>query len=170
MLQEFEFDIFHRPGVQHAVANYLSLLKSGEAGDGVQDEFPDAELFQITTEPATDSIVSEEDKWLTDMHQFLSTGLPPDKMDRDERKRVAVRSPHFCLIGDTFYHKGAEQIWRRAVRRDEKETILREAHCGIVGGHYAEDVKARKIWQSGLWWPTSLKDAVRYSKDCDLCQ
>ena len=76
LLQEFEFDIFHRLGVQHVVADYLSHLESGEAGDGVRDDFPDAELFRITTEPTTDSTVAEEDKWLTDMHQFLSTGLP----------------------------------------------------------------------------------------------
>ena len=69
--------------------------------------------------------MAEEERWLTDMHQFLSTGLPPDKMDRDEQKRVAVRSRHFCLIGDTLYHKGADGIWWRAVRSDEKETILR---------------------------------------------
>ena len=94
----------------------------------MQDEFPDAELFRITTEPATKSTVFEEDRWLTDMHQFLSTGLPPDKMDRDERNRVAVRRRQFCLIGDTLYHKGADSIWQRVVRSDEKETILREAH------------------------------------------
>ena len=80
-MQEFEFDIFHRPGVEHAVADYLSRLESGEAGDGVRDEFPDAELFRITTELATNPTVAKEDKWLTDMHQFLSIGLPPDKMD-----------------------------------------------------------------------------------------
>ena len=102
---------------------------------------------------------------MTDIHQYLSTGLPPDKMDRDERKRLAVRSRHFCLIGDTLYHKGADGIWRRAVRSDEKETILREAHYGITGGHYVEDATTRKIWQSGLWWPTTLKDVVRYNKN-----
>ena len=84
LLQEFEIDIFHQPGIQHAVADYLSHLESGEAGDGIRDEFPDTELFRITTEPANDSTVAEKDKWLTDMHQFLSTRLPPDKMDRDE--------------------------------------------------------------------------------------
>ena len=36
LLQEFEFDILHRPGVQHAIADYLSHLYSGE------DDFPDA--------------------------------------------------------------------------------------------------------------------------------
>ena len=32
LLQEFEFNIVHRLGVQHAVADYLSWLESGEKG------------------------------------------------------------------------------------------------------------------------------------------
>ena len=100
------------------------------------------------------------------MHQFWSTELPPNKMDQDERKRLAVRSRHFCLIGDTLYHKGADERYE-AMRRKRS---LFEAHCGIAGGHYAGDATTRKIWQSGLWWPTTLKDAVRYNKECDLCQ
>jgi hypothetical protein len=41
LLQEYEFDIVHRPGVQHAVADYLSRLESGEARTGMTDDFPD---------------------------------------------------------------------------------------------------------------------------------
>ena len=48
--------------------------------------------------------------------------------------------------------------------------MLREAHCGMAGGHYAGDVTARKIWQAGLWWLTTQKDAYKYCKQCDLCQ
>ena len=59
------------------MADYLSRLASGEAGDRVRDEFPEAELLRVTAEPATDSTVVEEDTWLTDMHQFLSTRVPP---------------------------------------------------------------------------------------------
>ena len=140
LLQEFKFDIFHQPGVQHVVADYLCRLESEEAGNGVQDEFTDAELFRITTEPATNATVAEEDKWLAYMHQFLSTGLPPDKMDRDEQKRVVVRSRHFCLIGDTLYHKMGDGIWRRAVQSDEKETILRQIFCTNA---YGVDMAAR---------------------------
>ena len=47
LLQEFEFDIFHRLGLQHAVADYLSPPKTGEPGIGVQDDFPDTQLFRI---------------------------------------------------------------------------------------------------------------------------
>ena len=153
LLQEFEIDIFHRPGVQHVVADYLSRLESGEAANGVQDEFPDVELFRITTDPATDATAANEDKWLTKMHQFLSTEVPSENMDRDERKRVAVKSRHFSLVGDTLYHKGADDIWRRTVQSGEKDLILREAHCGIAGGHYAGEA-------------TALKDMAYYSKRC----
>mgnify|MGYP000653885625 CR=1 FL=1 len=50
LFQEFEFDMQHRPGVQHVVANYLSRLESDEVGDGVRDEFPNAELFRLIVE------------------------------------------------------------------------------------------------------------------------
>ena len=58
--------------------DYLSRLEFGEARDGVRDKFPNAELFRVTTELATDSTVAEENKCLTDIHQYLSTGVPPD--------------------------------------------------------------------------------------------
>ena len=51
LLQEFEFDIIRRPGVQHAVTNYLSRLESGEEGTRVKDDFPDGQLFRVETPP-----------------------------------------------------------------------------------------------------------------------
>ena len=77
LLQELKFDVYYRPGVQHAVADYLSRLQSSEAGDVVRDEFLDADLFKVTVEMAVDEIVVGEDKWLMDMNQFLSSRLPP---------------------------------------------------------------------------------------------
>ena len=76
LLQELEFKIYHRSGVQHAVADYLSRLESEEARDGVRYEFPDAKLFKVTMETTVDEIVAGKDKWLTDMYPFLSSGLP----------------------------------------------------------------------------------------------
>ena len=49
LLQKFEFDILHRLGVQHVVADYLSQLEWGEAGTGVKDDFPDGQLFWVDT-------------------------------------------------------------------------------------------------------------------------
>ena len=120
LLQEFEFEIYHRPGVP----DYLSRLESGAAGDGVRDEFLDAQLFRVIAENMVDETVADEDKWLTNIHHFLSSGLPPKDLNRDERKRLVVKSRHFCLLQDTLFHKGADGIWRRAVQIDEKDAIL----------------------------------------------
>ena len=41
--------------------------------------------------------------------------------------------------GWTLYHDGVDGIWRRAIHQFKKPTILRGAHCGIAGGHYAKE-------------------------------
>jgi hypothetical protein len=40
----------------------------------------------------------------------------------------------------------------------------------VAGGHYVGEVTARKVWQSGLWWPMVLRDAHLFAKECDVCQ
>ena len=48
MLQEFDFDIQHRPGTQHVVADYLSLTKNGYTASEGDDDFPDGGILHIT--------------------------------------------------------------------------------------------------------------------------
>ena len=45
LLQEFDFTIQHRPGAQHAVADFLSRLDNGEKIEKDDDDFPDAEIW-----------------------------------------------------------------------------------------------------------------------------
>ena len=41
LLQEFDFEIQHRPGTQHAVADYLSRIENGDKAIEGDDNFPD---------------------------------------------------------------------------------------------------------------------------------
>ena len=86
LLQEFEFDIVHRPGAQHGVVDYLSRLESGEAPTGVMDDFPDEGVLRTMAEPGEEE---DPDKWMVDMEFFLSNGIPLMEMGR-ERKRLGV--------------------------------------------------------------------------------
>ena len=110
------------------------------------------------------------DQWLMEMTYFLSMGLPPSQLRTDEKKRLAVQSQNFGLVEVVLYHKGSDCIWRRGIWQDEKNAVLWETHCSTTGRHYVGDVKARKVWQGGLWLPTTQKDAHIYYKECDLCQ
>ena len=55
LLQEFDVQIHHWPGVQHAVADYFSHLESGEPADSTYDDLPDAGLFTLTMVPTPDA-------------------------------------------------------------------------------------------------------------------
>jgi hypothetical protein len=145
LLQEYEFDIVHRLGAQHAMADYLSRLESREAPAGVANDFLDAGVMTLKPETGPRD---DPEKWLTDIIYFLSHGVPLEELSKAERKRLGVRSRAFSLMNDNLYHKSADGVWRRVVRKDEEEDVLRECHSGVAGGHYAGDVMARKVWQS----------------------
>ena len=72
LLQEFDFHIQHRPGVQSVVADYLSRLESGEPTDSTYDDLPDTGLFNLAIVPD-----ENENEWIMEVTHFLSTGLPP---------------------------------------------------------------------------------------------
>ena len=123
-MQEFEFDIQHRSGTQHVVADYLSRLENGADAVNGDDDFPDGAILHVEAEDPERTHAPHEDKWLMEMSTFLSTGLPPPRMQKDEKKRLVVRSRNFCLLQETLYHKGSDRIWRRCIRSDEKKAIL----------------------------------------------
>ena len=83
---------------------------------------------------------------------------------------IASRLTNRKNFSGSLVDGGSDKIWRRGIRPDEKEAVLREAHYGTTGAHYAGDVTTRKVLQAGLWWLTTQKDAYEYCKQCDLCQ
>ena len=66
--------------MQHAIADYLSRLESGEEGTVVKYDFPDAQLFRVETVQSQDMNDDMEESWITKMIIFLTTGLPPEQL------------------------------------------------------------------------------------------
>nr|GEZ26358.1 reverse transcriptase domain-containing protein [Tanacetum cinerariifolium] len=48
--------------------------------------------------------------------------------------------------------------------------ILNACHSGPTGGHYKANYTAKKVFDSGFYWPTIYKDAFELVKRCDSCQ
>ncbi|GKA92984.1 reverse transcriptase domain-containing protein [Tanacetum coccineum] len=61
-------------------------------------------------------------------------------------------------------------IVRRCVVGKELHEILEHCHTGPTGGHYGADITARKVFESGFYWPTIFKDSAMYVRECDACQ
>ncbi|GJY85583.1 reverse transcriptase domain-containing protein [Tanacetum coccineum] len=48
--------------------------------------------------------------------------------------------------------------------------ILTACHSESIGGHYGANYTAKKVFDSGFYWPTIYKDAHELVKNCDSCQ
>nr|GEX17498.1 reverse transcriptase domain-containing protein [Tanacetum cinerariifolium] len=48
--------------------------------------------------------------------------------------------------------------------------ILNACHSGPTGGHYGANYIAKKVFDSGFYWPTIYKDAFELVKRCDSCK
>ncbi|GJT43839.1 reverse transcriptase domain-containing protein [Tanacetum coccineum] len=62
------------------------------------------------------------------------------------------------------------QVIRRCVSSQEVIDILTACHSGPTGGHYGANYTAKKVFDSGFYWPTIYKDAHELVKNCDSCQ
>ncbi|GKE45218.1 hypothetical protein Tco_1472502 [Tanacetum coccineum] len=48
---------------------------------------------------------------------------------------------------------------QRCVAGQEAVDILTACHSGPIGGHYGANYTAKKVFDSGFYWPTIYKDA-----------
>nr|GEZ22951.1 hypothetical protein [Tanacetum cinerariifolium] len=67
-------------------------------------------------------------------------------------------------------HQDPNQIIRRCVAGQEAIDILKACHSGPTGGHYGANYTAKKVFDSGFYWPTIYKDAFELVKHYDSCQ
>nr|GFC98072.1 reverse transcriptase domain-containing protein [Tanacetum cinerariifolium] len=61
-------------------------------------------------------------------------------------------------------------IIRRCVAGKEAIDILNACHSGPTEGHYGASYTAKKVFDSGFYWPSIYKDAFEIVKHCDSCQ
>nr|GFC90418.1 DNA-directed DNA polymerase [Tanacetum cinerariifolium] len=60
-------------------------------------------------------------------------------------------------------------IWR-CVHGKEAFDILNACHNRPTRGHHGANLTAKKVFDSGFFWPTIYKDAHEFVKNCDSCQ
>ncbi|GJV12770.1 reverse transcriptase domain-containing protein [Tanacetum coccineum] len=64
----------------------------------------------------------------------------------------------------------ADQVIRRCVYGQEAIDILTACHNGPTGGHHGANYTAKKVFDSGFYWPTIYRDAHDLVTRCDACQ
>ena len=52
---------------------------------------------------------------------------------------------------------------------DEQGGLIDKCHASPYGGHFAGEIIAQKILQSGFYYPTLFRDCSKWVKHCDRC-
>nr|GEU57983.1 reverse transcriptase domain-containing protein [Tanacetum cinerariifolium] len=63
-----------------------------------------------------------------------------------------------------------DQVIQRCVYGQEAIDILKACYNGPIGGHHGPNYTAKKVFDSGFYWPTIYRDAHDLVKYCKACQ
>ncbi|GJY92996.1 reverse transcriptase domain-containing protein [Tanacetum coccineum] len=81
-----------------------------------------------------------------------------------EKKEINETFPLETLRMLTFH------VIRRCVHGQEAVDILTACHNRPTEGHHGANYTAKKVFDSGFYWPTIYRDAHDMVKSCDSCQ
>ncbi|GJW88641.1 reverse transcriptase domain-containing protein [Tanacetum coccineum] len=151
LLQEFDIEIKDRKGTENVAADHLSRIENDKSSDDseVDDNFPGETLMEINT---------KDEPWL------------PKGMAYQQKNKFFSDLKHYFWEEPYPFKVCSNGMIIRCVSGPETQTILNQCHHGPTGGHYGPNVTAKKVLDSGFYWPTIIKQAHTLVQLCEACQ
>ncbi|GJX15334.1 reverse transcriptase domain-containing protein [Tanacetum coccineum] len=152
LLQEFDIEIKDRKGTENVAADHLSRIENDESSDDseVDDNFPRETLMEINT---------KDEPWFADFANYLVADIIPKGMTYQQKNKFFSDLKHYFWEEPYLFKVCSDGMIRRCVSGPETRTILDQCHHGPTGGHYGPNVTAKKVLDSGFYWPTIIKEA-----------
>ncbi|GJY83634.1 reverse transcriptase domain-containing protein [Tanacetum coccineum] len=168
LLQEFTIKIKDKKGSENLAADHLSRLENPELEeldeDAIRDSFLDEHLMVINIKEA------ETDPWYADYANLLVSKIVLQYLTFHLRKKFLADVKKYIWDDPYLFKSCPDEIVRRCIFGKESHEILKHCHTGPTGGHFGADITARKVFESGFYWPTIFKYSATYVQECDACQ
>jgi len=196
IMQDYSFDVIHRPGVSHTNADALSRrpcpLKACVCKQANLDGELTSESVCTTTLSSLDhdaihnqpdSLQTLQSAQETDEDISVILRLMKQFSDKPSWEEVAMCSHdvqvlwsqwsrlrvHLGVLQRSFVlTNGKDVIWQTVIPRSMRKEFLAEAHGGMTGGHLAKKRTATTI-QARAYWPSWTTDLDLYLKQCPAC-
>nr|GEV34682.1 reverse transcriptase domain-containing protein [Tanacetum cinerariifolium] len=163
LLQEFDIEIKDRKGTKYVAADHFSQIKNDEISDDseVDDNFPGETLMEINI---------KDDTWFADFANYLVGDVIPKGMTYQQKNKFFFDLKHYFWEEPYLFKVCSDGMIKRCISRPETQTILDQCQHGPTGGHYRQNVTAKKVLDSGFYWPTIIKEAHTIVRLCEACQ
>ncbi|GJS43016.1 reverse transcriptase domain-containing protein [Tanacetum coccineum] len=130
----------------------------------------EAQIHYTTTEKTLVRYASESTPWFADYANFHAGNFIIKGMTTQQKKKFFKDVKHYFWDDPYLFRICADQIIRRCVHGQEAIDILKACHEGPTGSHHSANLTARKVFDTGFFWPTIYRDAHTLIKSCDRCQ
>ncbi|CAM8951091.1 unnamed protein product [Rhodiola kirilowii] len=160
LLQEFDVEIRDKKGIENTVADHLSRIIREEEEGHITESFLDEHLYAVSTKVP----------WYAQIVNYLAGGTFPPSFTTAQCMKLRHDARHYLWDDPYLWKIGVDQMLRRCIPDSEIAFVISFCHEFACGGHFGPKRTARKILDSGFFWPSVFRDAYEKSKKCDRCQ
>ncbi|GJX36399.1 reverse transcriptase domain-containing protein [Tanacetum coccineum] len=97
--------------------------------------------------------------WFADFANYHARNFIVKGMSSQQKNKFFKDVKHYFWDDAYLYKICADQVIRRCVAGQEAIDILKACHSGPTGGYYGANYTAKKVFDSGFYWPTIYRDA-----------
>nr|GEU99547.1 reverse transcriptase domain-containing protein [Tanacetum cinerariifolium] len=142
LLQEFDIIVRDKKRAENLAADHLSRLE----------------------EPSSNT------PWFTNIANYHARNFVVKGMSSQQKNKFFKDVKHYFWDDPFLLKICADQVIRRCVHGQEAVDILKACHNRPIGGQHGPNYTAKKVFDSGFYWPTIYRDAHDLVKSCGACQ
>ncbi|GJW85803.1 reverse transcriptase domain-containing protein [Tanacetum coccineum] len=165
---EFDVIIRDKKGAENLAADHLSRLENPHQSDPEKKEI--TKTFPLETLGMVTFRGDSNTPWFADIANYHAGNFIVKGMSSQQKKKFFKDVKHYFWDDPYLFRICADQVIRRCVYGQEAVDILTACHNGPTGGHHGANYTAKKVFDSGFYWPTIYRDAHDLVTRCDACQ
>lgn len=140
-LQQFSFDVIHRPGKSHTVPDALSRATV------------ELNILEITGKHKSD--------WYNARVEDITS-------NKNKSNNWTVKNGLLYKKIKMKQYPNAENLWKLYIPETLRAEVLSACHDNPKAGHFGIRKTLYRI-KKDFFWPNMLKDVKRYVNNCELC-
>ncbi|GKF02754.1 reverse transcriptase domain-containing protein [Tanacetum coccineum] len=107
--------------------------------------------------------------WFANIANYHVGNFVVKGMSSQQKKKFFKDVKHYFWDDPYLFRIFADQMIRRCVHSQDAVDILTACHNRPTRGHHGENYTAKKVFDSGFYWPTIYRDAHDLVTRCDAC-
>ncbi|GJY52777.1 reverse transcriptase domain-containing protein [Tanacetum coccineum] len=142
---------------ENLAADHLSRLENPHQGDLEKKEI--TKTFPLETLEMISFHGDSSTPWFADIANYHAGNFIVKGMSFQQKKKFFKDVKHYFWDDPYLFRICADQIIRHYVYGQEAVDILTACHNGPTGGPHGANYTAKKVFDSGFYWPTIYRDA-----------